>query len=468
MRAGNVTAIEGVPGTMDDGYAARHARLDGAGRFVKVLAEGGMGAVLLADFESGLTPRTGRLVVKVLRRELTGDARASDRFRRELLTARKLSSRLQTARVVPCVDAVAEGDPDRLFALFPYYPDGSLAGFMEKGCSVTDGLRILVDAVEGLQGLHGHGYLHRDFCPQNVLVSREAGQIRGLLGDLGVAVPFEKNTVFSDGDLQGEREIRVGHVGFTAPADQGTVAADLHGVGATLYWLLAGFAPSGSGSSCRLPPLAACRPGVSDRLHREASSVLAGLTQPGSGSAPSTASGARAAIAQLATLASEDKGRRWLRPTSLFLVQQARFRHFAAVAASVAIVVGLVWVGRGGWPLLRPAARTAEVAALPAFASPGPAAVKSAPRPVPDVPRALVLARKGPDGLAESESILSEALTDSPDRGELRLALARVLWARGQARQSADLLGKAPRETTHGREIAASKVMLDRLARQSR
>ena len=483
-----------------DAYRGRHSSLTGAGAFVSLLAEGGMGAVLLADLPGGEGGPPRRVVVKVLKEALLADAKAAARFRREVATARKVAERLQSPRVVPFLGAADSDDPKRVHLVQPYYPDGSLFAFVRAGGSVEEGLRVLADAAEGLQGLHGHGYVHRDFCPHNVLVVREGGAPRGLLGDLGVSLPLEGDTVFSGTLVAEELELRVGHPGYTAPEGAGVVEADLYGLGATLYWLVAGSAPPGStaGGPLRLPARSGCREGVGADLHRRAAAAVERLTTDRADGGFASAAEARSALVHVldavparGAAKGGSPGRTW--------------RRWLAAAAAVAVLgaVGLFARARLG-------GTAATETSAPQAPAPAPAAVsRTVPDPGPakpdvaaslalareriargDVPRAkatlrdllaripaepdasgllaLLLSRDGAAGLEEAVGLLERALAGSPARGDLRLALARAHAASGRPGEGARVLGAAPAGTTEAREIAVARVTLEGAAHRSR
>lgn len=235
------TFVEGGIQSLAEIYRQRHARLSGAGRFVQLLAEGGMGAVLLVEQVPGVG--RGPFALKLMRRDLLASPEAVARFRREILCHARLARELQVPRLVPCLGAHVDPDPALSWALFPYYSEGTLEDQLARGLCASEALLLLAGAVEGLQSLHGHGYVHRDLHPRNIFVEREGGRRRGVLGDLGVGLFRAGNTLVSQDEIDADTARRIGHPGYVDPLEGATPAADLYGVGATLFRILAGREP---------------------------------------------------------------------------------------------------------------------------------------------------------------------------------------------------------------------------------
>ena len=479
-----VTEIDRRPGPpAEDAYRARHAALVGAGELTGFVAEGGTGAVLRVSLREGEGELAKDAIVKVLRNDLLASPAAARRFRREVATARKVAGRFHSPRVVPLLGAVDSDRPELLHLLEPYYPDGSLCAFVRNGATVGEALSVLVDAVEGLQGLHGHGYVHRDFCPHNVLVVREGGRARGLLADLGASVPLGGSTELSGTEAARELELRIGHRGYVAPEGRGALGNDLFGVGATLYWLVAGAEPpvhEGPGP-LRLPSLSLCRRGVGAALHRKAEKVVERLTAHLEDGAYRIAAEARAGLLALLDLLPSARGAAVASNPRRLRLRLAIGAAVVAAALSGAVAVRGT-VSRTPAPTeparaLAPAVES-EVAAARGRISRGEfaeaeAVLREALARAPAHPDvsgllATLRSRAGQGGLAEAEGLLRPALAAHPERGDLRLALARVLAARGDATAAASVVAARPRATTHPRELSALAVTFPRAARRSR
>jgi len=151
-------------------------RLGAQYQVVRPLGRGGMGAVYLARDRA-----LHRVVaIKVLRREVCGDALERERFRREARTMARLSH----PNVVP-VHAFGESG-DLLYFVMQYVDGESLAERLrrEERLAARDVRRVLAELATALDYAHGQGVVHRDLKPENILLDRQG---RALLTDFGVA-----------------------------------------------------------------------------------------------------------------------------------------------------------------------------------------------------------------------------------------------------------------------------------------
>ncbi|MEO6066530.1 MAG: protein kinase [Gemmatimonadota bacterium] len=143
----------------------------------RLLGKGGMGSVYLAR-ETALD----RLVaVKVLPPEVTGDPETRERFRREARTAAKLTH----PHIVPLYTfGEAEG---LLWFVMGFVAGETLASKLERTPRLDPEVarRVLGEVADALDYAHGHGIIHRDVKPENILIEDAGG--KALLADFGVA-----------------------------------------------------------------------------------------------------------------------------------------------------------------------------------------------------------------------------------------------------------------------------------------
>lgn len=175
------------------------------------------------------------VAVKVLGVTLS-EARARDRFLRECSAVGRLTGHPNIVTVL----GSGVTRTNRPFLTMDLFERGSLGDLVDTGgpVAVDLALRYGVKLAGALETAHRAGILHRDLKPENVLLSRfgEPG-----LADFGIATLGEA---------------RGGTEAFTAThaapevldGRQATVAADVYGLGSTLWTALAGRLPFGDGS----------------------------------------------------------------------------------------------------------------------------------------------------------------------------------------------------------------------------
>ena len=216
------------------------------------------------------------VALKVLHPELSL-LLGSDRFHREITIA----ASLEHANVVSLYEA---GEADGfLFFTMPLVEGETLRARLEREgqLPVTDAVRIAEQVAAALGAAHGHGVVHRDVKPENILLSGE----RALVADFGLARAITAagaNRLTSAG-------LAVGTPAYMSPeqaAGQATVDArsDIYALGCVLYEMLAGEPPF-TGPTVQAvvarqlqePPrsLRVVRPGVSPALQAVVEQALA-------------------------------------------------------------------------------------------------------------------------------------------------------------------------------------------------
>ncbi|MCW8129352.1 MAG: DUF4864 domain-containing protein [Planctomycetota bacterium] len=218
--------------------------LDGIPLLYK-LGQGGMGAVYY-----GYHPRLDREVaVKVLPSQLAAqNPELVQRFFREA----RIAAKVHSPHLVGVLDVDQDGG--LFFIVMEFVEGGSVRGYIDSlkkagrtGAEEAVALDICIAAARGLGEAHARGIVHRDIKPDNILLPKghdgHPSFVEAKLADLGLA----RGEGGEDTGLTLAHS-SMGTPGYLAP-EQATDArsaappADVYGMGATLYAMLAGHAP---------------------------------------------------------------------------------------------------------------------------------------------------------------------------------------------------------------------------------
>lgn len=201
-------------------------------QILRRLGRGGMADVYVAN----QITLGRRVALKVLRRDLAGEASYVERFRREARAAAKLTH--------PNIVQIYEvGCCDSMHYISQEYVDGlNLRQQLDRSgpLSVDQAVVVMQSVAEALTAASAEGVIHRDIKPENVLISNR-GEVK--VADFGLARV-----------IQGEHENQLTQVGMTmgtplymSPEQvQGRdvdVRSDLYSLGVMMYHLLTGRPP---------------------------------------------------------------------------------------------------------------------------------------------------------------------------------------------------------------------------------
>ncbi|MFF0526348.1 serine/threonine-protein kinase [Actinomadura nitritigenes] len=191
------------------------------------LGEGGQGVVYLGEGPSG-----ERAAVKVLKH---ADARARERFAREMAAARRVAP-FATAAVL---DSSAEGPLPYVASEFVDGP--SLQERVAEGGPLRGGdlQRLAVNTASALAAIHAAGIVHRDLKPANVLLGPDGPRVV----DFGIARAIDAET----------RTQMVGTPAYFAPEwlrdVPPTVKSDVFAWAGTMVFAATGRPPFGGGTT---------------------------------------------------------------------------------------------------------------------------------------------------------------------------------------------------------------------------
>ena len=207
----------------------------GAWRIVRLLGQGGMGAVYLVERNQGGFRQQGAL--KLIRSGLVTDEMVQ-RFLRE----RQILASLEHPNIAHLLDGGTA--PREMPYLVMEYVDGEplYEYCTTRGLSVDERLELFVRVCEAVSHAHRRLVLHRDFKPGNLLVTREG--VPKLL-DFGISKVFDEARAGSTlaphtqhspmtPEYASPEQLREGEV---------TTATDVYALGVLLYELLTGARP---------------------------------------------------------------------------------------------------------------------------------------------------------------------------------------------------------------------------------
>jgi serine/threonine protein kinase len=209
----------------------------GPWRLQRMLAEGGMGTVWLAERSDGVMQR--RAALKLPRAEWV-DRGLSERIARE----RSILALLQHANIAVLYDAGVT-ESGRPYLALEYVEGQPIDEFCsEHALDLNDLLRLFVQVVRAVASAHNKLVIHRDLKPNNVLVTAD-GQPKLL--DFGIAKLLETDTPTTDETALTRLVGRPLTLRYAAPeqilGQPISVAADIYALGVMLYELLSGTRP---------------------------------------------------------------------------------------------------------------------------------------------------------------------------------------------------------------------------------
>jgi eukaryotic-like serine/threonine-protein kinase len=201
-------------------------------RLTRVLGEGGMGVVYLAERQD-----LGSLAaIKILRDAWLSPARR-ERFASEQRTLAQLNHS-SIARLYDA-DTLPDGTP---WFVMEYVDGVPLTEYCRRAaCSIGERLRLFRAVCEAVQHAHQHLVIHRDLKPSNILVTPD-GAVKLL--DFGISKQLD--TLEGPAD-QTRTLFRLLTPAYAAPeqirGDHVGVYTDVYALGVVLYELLAGRVP---------------------------------------------------------------------------------------------------------------------------------------------------------------------------------------------------------------------------------
>jgi serine/threonine-protein kinase len=215
-----------------------------AGRYrvMKLLGEGGMGQVYLAEHVA----IEKRVALKVLRAEYASKGDIVRRFQQEAISA----SRIKHPNVLDVFD-FGQLDNGCFFLAMEYLEGNDLADEItrRKVLDPATGIRVSMQICRALAAAHANGVVHRDMKPENVFLQRtDDGEEIVKIVDFGIAQLRSKD----DSVVETKRRLtRTGMIFGTpeymapeqASGKHADLRADIYAVGIIMYEMFTGAVP---------------------------------------------------------------------------------------------------------------------------------------------------------------------------------------------------------------------------------
>ena len=185
--------------------------LDNRYEIVQRLGAGGMGEVYLATH----THLGSQRVIKVVHPQISGNTDARDRFLREARAATKVHH--PNVATLHDFSTLANGAH---YMVWEYIDGENLAQKLRSRGTLPprEAVRLIIQALHGLEAIHRAGIIHRDISPENLMITREDDTVKII--DLGVAK-------VEDSDVSQTRTgIFVGKLRYAAPEQLGFMPED--------------------------------------------------------------------------------------------------------------------------------------------------------------------------------------------------------------------------------------------------
>jgi eukaryotic-like serine/threonine-protein kinase len=219
-------------------------------RIIRLIARGGMGEV----YEAEDLALQVRIALKTIRPVIASGI-ALERFRRELLLARKITHP-NVCRLFEFYSVGGEAGPPQVFLTMELLDGEALSERLRRVTVISEevALPIVRQLVAALSAAHHQGVVHRDFKSSNVMLVSSPDGERTVVTDFGIA-----RALGGASEATATGEGMVGTPAYMSPEQvtggEVTPASDVYALGIVMYEMVTGTLPF----SGKTPSVAAMR-----------------------------------------------------------------------------------------------------------------------------------------------------------------------------------------------------------------
>lgn len=234
--------IDTKPGLLDSKITLTAVRISQviADRFriVRLLGAGGMGDV----YEAEDLRLHDRVALKITHPEIASDTGIVERFKREILLAKRVTH-ANVCRIHDLGFDRSENGTEMLFLTMQFLDGETLASRIARGpLSEVEASPLIHDMADGLSAAHQAEVIHRDFKSGNVMLVPAGDRTRAVITDFGLALAVQGVECMSL-----TRADPVGTVGYMAPeqikGEKLAPTADIYAFGVVIYEMVTGRRP---------------------------------------------------------------------------------------------------------------------------------------------------------------------------------------------------------------------------------
>jgi serine/threonine-protein kinase len=175
------------------------------------------------------------MIIKFMLPGLTVDKKSTERFKREVKYARRISHR----NVIRVHDLLIK---DGVCAIsMEYFESRGLEMILKDGKAfdLRDGLKLLYQIASGMAAAHEMKVIHRDLKPSNVLINGE-GHLKVVDFGIASAGTASESTLTQTGSIIGSPAYLAPERAIGAEADE---RSDIYSLGVMAYYMLGGKLP---------------------------------------------------------------------------------------------------------------------------------------------------------------------------------------------------------------------------------